>query len=83
MNTREAKDLRSPAFPDVPYSAYCKVCWQAQYALWIDRNDDPKGQCIDGHTDPMHCYAATAMHEHMAEMAKIREAQRIAEDAAA
>jgi hypothetical protein len=74
MQARQAKDLRAPAFPDVPYSAYCKVCWQAQYLLWIDRNDDPKGECLDGHKDPTKCYAATAMHEHMATVAKARAA---------
>lgn len=34
---RQIPDTRALAFPDRPYSAYCTVCWQAVYGLWVDK----------------------------------------------
>lgn len=43
----ELPDHRAPKMKDVPYSAYCKVCWQAVYSLWIDK-EPHDGSCIEG-----------------------------------
>ncbi len=42
-------DRRALAFPDEPFSAYCKVCWQGVYCLWIDKEDHHRGECMFGH----------------------------------
>lgn len=42
-------DFRALAFPDEPYSAYCKVCWQTVYSLWIDKKDHHRGECMFWH----------------------------------
>ena len=40
-------DQRALAFPDEPFSAYCRVCWQNVYCLWIDK-EPHGGVCIFG-----------------------------------
>lgn len=30
-------DRRALGLKDEPYSAYCRVCWQNTYSLWIER----------------------------------------------
>jgi hypothetical protein len=32
----ELADSRALGMKDEPFSAYCRVCWQRVYALWID-----------------------------------------------
>lgn len=41
------RDLRALGMPDVPYSAYCKVCWQNIYCMWIDK-EPHDGSCLEG-----------------------------------
>lgn len=53
-------DQRAPAFPDEPYSAYCRLCWANVYCLYIDRENHHGSKCIDGHTDPSQCREARA-----------------------
>lgn len=36
-------DRRAISMTDVPFSAYCKTCWQAVYVLWADR--EPHDSC--------------------------------------
>ena len=51
-------DRRAIAFPDEPFSAYCKVCWQCVYPLWIDKDDHHKGECMFGHAKMGDCKQA-------------------------
>lgn len=44
---QQVPDARALGLPDVPYSAFCKICWQGVYALWIDK-EDHKGVCPFG-----------------------------------
>lgn len=37
-----------------PYSAYCKVCWNAVYIFWIDTHPHD-GVCPFGHTSASTC----------------------------
>lgn len=34
---RKLPDRRALAFPDKPFSAYCTICWHAEYSCWVDR----------------------------------------------
>lgn len=56
------RDQRALAFPDEPYSAYCKVCWQNVYCLWIDKQAHG-GACIDGHSEMKECRQAMQWEE--------------------
>jgi hypothetical protein len=51
-------DRRAVAFPDEPYSAYCKVCWQCVYPLWIDKEDHHRGECMVGASKMEDCKQA-------------------------
>lgn len=53
MNTRAIPDHRSMRDYG-PYSAYCKVCWNAIYTLWVD-TVPPPGTCMFGHTKASDC----------------------------
>ena len=74
MKSREIRDQRAPAFPDEPFSAYCKVCWQNIYCLWIDKNDHHEGKCLHGAERMQDCQQAM---EWETAMAKIRQAIEI------
>lgn len=50
-------DVRALGLPDVPYSAFCKVCWQNVYSLWIDK-EDHEGVCPFGATEIGGCAQA-------------------------
>jgi hypothetical protein len=50
-------DRRALAFPDEPFSAYCKVCWQCVYLLWTDKVPHG-GACMFGHTKMTDCKQA-------------------------
>lgn len=58
MRVESLPDRRSLAFPDEPFSAYCKTCWQCVYPLWIDANDHHGGVCMFGHKESKHCTQA-------------------------
>lgn len=51
-------DRRAIAFPDEPFSAYCKVCWQSVYPFWIDKKDHHRGECMFGHSKMEDCKQA-------------------------
>lgn len=55
-------DFRAPSLKDEPYSAYCKVCWQTVYSLWIDKIPH-NGACIFGHTKIEQCSQAMEWEE--------------------
>lgn len=42
---------------DVPFSGYCKVCWQAVYVLWVDK-EPHDGACIEGCSRSQDCRQA-------------------------
>lgn len=65
-------DRRAPAFPDKPYSAYCKVCWNAVYVLWVDKKHDMDGKCPNGCTDPDKCPDARAAHFNKSQFARAK-----------
>lgn len=43
-------DKRSPGMPDVPYSGYCKVCWQPMYCSVLEPHDQICKQVKPGET---------------------------------
>ena len=47
-------DRRAPGLPDIPYSAYCRVCWLAYYCLWGEK-EDHGGTCVHGHEKATDC----------------------------
>lgn len=49
----ELPDRRS-ACDHGPFSAYCKVCWNPVYVLWIDKHPHG-GVCPFGHTKAATC----------------------------
>lgn len=51
------------------FSAYCKVCWQGVYALWIDDHDHG-GVCIEGATRIEDCRQASAWERTKGEILK-------------
>lgn len=54
------------------FSAYCEVCWNAVYVLWID--DEPHGGvCPLGHTKAEKCPDAMGRAELTVSIAKARK----------
>ena len=51
-------DRRCPSMPNVPHSAYCRVCWNAVYCLWVDGSHD--GRCPHGASVAHECRDAVA-----------------------
>lgn len=74
MEARTVPDRRAVAFPDKPFSAYCRVCWHPIYTLWCDRRDDPDGECMHGHKAAQDCPEARNRDADSAGIAKLRQA---------
>lgn len=55
-----------------PYSAYCKVCWNPVYALWIG-SEPHGGVCPDGHKSASDCFDARNRSETAARIQRYRE----------
>ena len=55
----EIPDRRALGMPDEPYSAYCRVCWQATYRFWVDRQPHD-GSCPFGAKQITDCEQAMA-----------------------
>ncbi len=73
-------DRRALAFPDKPFSAYCKVCWNAVYILWLDRENDPNGECPNGCVNPEKCGDANAAAFNKGQVARAnRDAEKTKE----
>lgn len=53
MSTGTIRDFRS-AHDHGPYSAYCQVCWNPVYTLWIDK-ESHGGRCMFGETCASRC----------------------------
>jgi hypothetical protein len=51
------------------FDAYCHVCWQAIYGLWID-DVDPAGACIEGASKISDCRQASSWERTKGEMLK-------------
>ncbi len=47
-------DRRALGYPKVPFSAYCKLCWEPVYILWVDKKHAPEG-CAFGHETAESC----------------------------
>lgn len=54
-----------------PYSAYCKVCWNAVYTLWID-SEPHDGVCIHGCANASDCPDARGRAETAAAILKFK-----------
>lgn len=52
MSIPDVPDIRT-ARGHGPYSAYCRLCWNPVYKLWI-QEDAPDGKCQFGREGP-HC----------------------------
>ena len=72
----ELPDQRAPAFPDEPYSAFCKVCWRNVYCLWMDKEHHHGGRCPDGHTRVDDCPEAREWFRMTGELAKCKREAR-------
>lgn len=55
------------------FSAYCKVCWNPVYCLWID-SADPHGVCFENplNTDPTKCSDAIERAKLSSLIARLR-----------
>lgn len=53
------------------FDAYCHVCWNAVYVLWVDK-EDPAGACIFGHKRADACPEAMGRAQLQATLAKLR-----------
>jgi len=65
----EPPDRRALGLPDHPYSAYCKVCWQAIYSLWIEA-EDHGGVCPFGAKQIGDCAQASSWERMKGEIKK-------------
>ena len=61
---RDLPDKRALSMPDVPFSAYCKVCWQNIYCMWVDKTPHD-GSCIEGATTIGDCKQAVEWERSM------------------
>jgi hypothetical protein len=50
----EIPDLPNRCTLNGDFDAYCHVCWNPVYALWIDE-EDPCGECMYGHQNAIDC----------------------------
>jgi hypothetical protein len=53
------------------FDAYCRICWNPVYALWVD-SVDPEGKCMFGHGRAEECPDAMAAARNSAVVAKLR-----------
>jgi hypothetical protein len=72
---RQMADRRALAFPDEPYSAYCKLCWNAVYTFWADKSDHHGGVCEFGHATVADCPEAAGRERNKARLAKLMEVE--------
>ena len=78
MTMNALPDRRALAFQDEPFSAYCRVCWNAVYVLWIDGADHHRGACIHGVPSATDCPEARACAFNTRQVQRLRRA--LAED---
>jgi hypothetical protein len=69
--TDSLPDRRAVGLPDVPYSAYCRVCWYPVYRFWVE--EDHKGVCMYGCSTAADCPEAKNRAYNVATMTKLRE----------
>lgn len=62
-------DRRALGLPEEPYSAYCRVCWQGVYGLWIER-EPHNGVCPFGADAIGNCQQAMDMERIRGEVKK-------------
>ena len=53
------------------FDAHCRVCWEPVYVLWVS-DEDPAGECMDGHKRASDCPEAMARARTSAALAKLR-----------
>ncbi len=71
---RDLPDKRCIGMKDVPYSAYCRVCWFPTFLAWNPARDGEHGLCMHGHTVAAHCPEACNRARGSAEIQKLRDA---------
>lgn len=79
MTMDNIRDARAPGLPDIPYSAYCKVCWQNVYCLWIEKADHG-GACPFGAAQISDCKQASDWERVRGEVRKHLRASTEAKD---
>jgi len=62
-------DRRALGLQDIPFSAYCRVCWQGVYALWVEK-ENHKGVCPFGAEKIGDCEQASAWERRRGEIKK-------------
>ena len=53
------------------FDAYCHVCWNAVYVLWVS-DEDPAGECVNGCKAATDCPEAMGRARLQAQLAKLR-----------
>lgn len=71
---RDLPDKRCIGMKEVPYSAYCRVCWFPTFLAWIPERDGAHGECMHGHTRASDCPEAQSRGRGAAEIQKLRNA---------
>jgi hypothetical protein len=71
---RTLKDLRAVSMRDVPYSAYCQVCWHNVYCLWV-AEEPHNGECINGHIEARQCIEARNRDFNSLQMRRARNGE--------
>jgi len=59
------------------FSAYCRVCWNPVYVLWID-DEDHEGKCQFGHIRAHECPDALERARTAATVQKLKAAGLVA-----
>lgn len=67
-------DQRCIGMKDVPYSAYCRVCWFPTFLAWNPARDGEHGLCMHGCKDAGACPEARSRAQGAADIQKLRDA---------
>lgn len=70
---RDLPDKRCIGMKDVPFSAYCRVCWHPTYLAWNPASDGVHGLCVHGHTSAAHCQEAINRTRDSIKMQRLRD----------
>ena len=68
------QDKRSGGMREIPFSAYCKVCWFPTYLHWNPARDGPPGACIHACTEAHQCPEALNRTRSVADVARLYDA---------
>lgn len=73
MQSETLPDKRALAFPDEPYSAYCRVCWHPYYRFWVTKDDHHNGECVFQHKSADQCPNAMGRERMTAQIRKYKQ----------